>query len=82
MAVPVRMCINCRERFAQSDLIRLQYDKSNGAIILFSGVSRSFYVCKKCIQDDKLCKSISKVCRLSKEESRQLLIVLKEKFVI
>jgi len=81
MAEPIRMCIGCRERFLQNDLIRLQYDKIGKKIERFSGEGRSFYLCETCLNSDKLYKSICKVCRTTKEESQLLVKVLKETLV-
>ena len=44
--IMLRMCVQCRERYTQSTLLRLQSFESE--IIPFSGMGRSFYVCKAC----------------------------------
>lgn len=81
MAEPIRMCVSCRERFSQNELLRLQYDKMTKKIERFSGQGRSFYICGTCLNDDKLYKSFCKVCRTSKEESQLLVKALKETLV-
>jgi hypothetical protein len=81
MAEPIRMCVGCRERFLQNELIRLQYDKVTKKIERFSGVGRSFYLCETCLNKGTLYKSICKVCRTTKEESQLLVKVLKETLV-
>ncbi len=71
------MCILCRKRFAQKDLIRLQC--KNGELINFSGSGRSFYLCKDCIKDKKLSKKVSYFCKISKEiAEKQIELLLKE----
>jgi len=58
---PIRMCIVCRERVSQKELIRLQCkDKT---LISYTGFGRSFYICKNCIDSKKLYKSLSFKCK-------------------
>ena len=66
--IPIRMCVVCKKRAPQKELIRLQCEK--GKIIPFKGEGRSFYVCKNCINDKKFVKFISKNCKISKEEAK------------
>ena len=76
---PVRMCINCRNRFAQKDLLRLQCEKKFN-LKFYSNQGRSFYLCSECInsyyketetnknaQNQQLFKSIMRVCKVSKK---------------
>ena len=42
-------------------MFRLQC--KNGEIIKFSGIGRSFYICKTCINTQKLDKIIKKICK-------------------
>ena len=44
--IMIRMCVQCRERFAQDTLLRLQSFEHK--ISPFKGMGRSFYVCKDC----------------------------------
>ena len=60
MSDPVRMCIHCRGRFMQAQLIRLQCQ--NNQIQPFQGYGRSFYLCHSCIDDRKLAKRLAKQC--------------------
>ena len=60
MSDPVRMCIHCRGRFLQAQLIRLQCQ--NNQIQPFQGHGRSFYLCHTCIDDKKLAKRLAKQC--------------------
>ena len=60
MSDPVRMCIHCRGRFLQAQLIRLQCQ--NNQIQPYLGYGRSFYICKACINDEKLAKRLAKKC--------------------
>jgi predicted RNA-binding protein YlxR (DUF448 family) len=66
------MCINCRDRFAQSKLIRLQSHKTDIGfkIVLFSGEGRSFYLCKECLslEERKLNKALFRQCKSNKIE--------------
>lgn len=59
---PVRMCVACRTREAQKNLIRLQQKENQ--LTLFSGVGRSWYLCFRCIQDQKKHKGLIKRFRL------------------
>ncbi len=66
---PIRMCIMCKQRDVQSNLIRLQcIDKK---LINHSGVGRSFYICKSCIDNKKLFKMLSHKCKIEVEELRK-----------
>lgn len=47
----VRMCVGCRGRFLQSQLLRLVYNE--GKVAQFAGVGRSFYFCQECLKDEK-----------------------------
>lgn len=63
MTNPIRMCINCRKRALQTDLIRLQcIDRE---LKLYTNFGRSFYVCHTCFEkkDKKLQKSLSRACK-------------------
>ena len=72
---PTRMCVSCRQRDAQSNLLRLRC--SDGELSLFDGVGRSFYLCKTCLDDGKkLSKALMRQCRSNKRE--QLMNKLKE----
>ncbi len=55
---PTRMCIACRTRESQHDLIRLQLQE--GDVIPFSGTGRSFYLCHSCVQDGKRMRGIAR----------------------
>ena len=44
---PIRMCVACKKRDLQKNLIRLQCKKDD--LTYFSGIGRSFYVCYNCI---------------------------------
>ena len=59
---PLRMCISCRQRDAQDNLLRLQCESAQ--LGLFSGVGRSFYICKICLEDDKrILKALMRQCK-------------------
>ncbi len=70
---PTRMCISCRTRESQNDLIRLQLHERH--VIPFSGIGRSFYLCPSCAANVKRMRGIAK--RLGTEHDA-LLTILKE----
>ncbi len=59
----IRMCIGCKSRNLQTDLIRLQC--KNRELISYTNLGRSFYICKECFdaKDKKLLKALSRVCK-------------------
>ena len=60
--IPLRMCVSCRQRDSQSNLLRLQC--IDGNIDQFKGRGRSFYVCKNCLKEEKkLSKALMRQCR-------------------
>jgi len=63
MPNPIRMCINCRERALQTDLLRLQY--KDGTLMYYTHCGRSFYICQTCFnaKDKKLLKALSRACK-------------------
>lgn len=72
---PTRMCISCRERDVQSNLLRLQC--VDAGLIRFNGVGRSFYVCSICLEDEKrIAKALMRECRSGERD--KLLNKLKE----
>ena len=73
---PIRMCITCRERELQTNLIRLQEDNHN--IFPYRGYGRSFYLCNICRENEKKVKGLTKRFRLSTEDSEQFIKYLKE----
>ncbi len=59
---PTRMCLSCRERNEQQNLLRLQC--KDGEISSFSGVGRSFYLCQNCLKEDKkILRALMRECR-------------------
>ncbi len=75
---PIRMCIVCKKRIYQKDLIRVQC--INGKIVDFAGFGRSFYVCKDCIKksEKKLLKPFSRFCKQDKKTVLKILSEFKE----
>jgi len=65
------MCVACRNRFFQDELIRLQCIDNN--LSLFKGTGRSFYVCDNCINSKKFLKFVSKMCNLDIEKVKKIL---------
>jgi predicted RNA-binding protein YlxR (DUF448 family) len=59
---PTRMCVACRKRDAQFNLLRLRC--IDGELTPFDGVGRSFYLCHDCLsQEKKVFKAIMRQCR-------------------
>lgn len=58
---PVRMCVVCKKRNEQKNLHRFQIKAFK--IAKFSGVGRSYYICKACLKKDEkvLQKAFSKL---------------------
>jgi len=73
---PIRMCIACRVRQLQKELIRLQQDNNN--IFPFTGQGRSFYLCSICGENEKKVKGLIKRFRLSTDDSERFVKYLKE----
>lgn len=72
---PTRMCVSCRDKDAQANLLRVSC--VDGELRSFSGKGRSFYLCFNCQQDDKrLSKALMRQCRSGERE--ELMNKLKE----
>lgn len=76
------MCISCRGREAQQNLLRLScVDKEP---MLYIGKGRSFYLCKTCItgsdasDNKRLIKSLARECKTNPTNFEQLVQKLKE----
>lgn len=63
-----RMCVGCRQRFLQKDLIRLKIE--NDDIIFFNGFGRSFYLCGICLDKEKIFQSILKIKHAPKNKEK------------
>ena len=74
--VPIRMCIQCRERSAQDNLVRLQCKEKK--IEAFNGIGRSIYVCASCIENPKLVKQLAGRCKCAKDSHEEINSLLKE----
>ena len=74
--VPIRMCLQCRQRFPQKELIRLQCKDKK--IQSFDGIGRSQYVCVTCIENPKLVKQLAGRCKCAKESHEEIISLLKE----
>ena len=66
MSQPIRMCIVCRNRYEKAELLRLQKGQD---ITHFSGVGRSFYLCKACLQQPNIDIKITKRFHLNSESN-------------
>jgi predicted RNA-binding protein YlxR (DUF448 family) len=71
MAKPIRMCICCKERFFQKELLRFVCNKRK--IEKFKGTGRSFYICKDCLNSKKLKVALSKICKKDKQSALNML---------
>ena len=72
---PTRMCISCRVRESQNNLLRLQCH--DGELDLFTGNGRSFYLCQSCLSEEKkLIRALMRQCRSSEKD--KLMNKLKE----
>lgn len=65
-ARPIRMCIHCKERFSQNELLRLQCKQQS--LTLFNGIGRSFYICEKCKHSKSIGVSLAKSCKKNKKD--------------
>ena len=65
------MCIHCRRRFDQHQLLRLQCVEK--VIVSYRGVGRSFYICSACLEDKKLSKSLARICKIDPTSALNML---------
>ena len=72
----IRMCVVCRDRLLQQDMLRLQCQ--NNRIQKFNGVGRSFYICKECINSKKLDKIMQRICKKDKNQILEIIREIKE----
>ncbi len=75
MITPIRMCINCRNRFEQNKLIRLQCIENK--LYNYSYTGRSFYICKECSIVPITLKKIDKLCGKNKNNNTTRDVFLK-----
>jgi len=68
---PTRMCIACRSRHPQNTLIRLK--QSGKDVVVFDGLGRSFYLCDKCVKNEKKVKGLVKRFKQDMEYFTKLL---------
>ncbi|WP_457749170.1 DUF448 domain-containing protein [Sulfurimonas sp.] len=69
------MCVSCRTRTPQDDLLRLQC--LNGELSSFDGIGRSFYLCQSCLSENKkLFRALMRQCKSSDKD--KLMNKLKE----
>jgi len=74
--VPIRMCLQCRERQPQNCLVRIQCKDKQ--IQAFDGIGRSLYVCVTCIENPKLVKQLAGRCKCAKDSHEEIKSLLKE----
>ncbi|WP_095273708.1 DUF448 domain-containing protein [Helicobacter sp. 11S03491-1] len=63
----MRMCICCRKRLIQNELLRFKIEHVK--IKLFDGNGRSFYICKECMSSDKIIGSLAKLKNAPKDKN-------------
>ncbi len=73
---PIRMCVVCRGRFSQKELLRLQYKDST--LQRFSGSGRSFYLCNDCRLEARTIDCLLRVCKSDKKQKENFKEALKE----
>lgn len=78
---PLRMCVGCRSKITQKQMLRLQCDE-NKKLVPFQNNGRSFYICKECIEcavtENKNKKKLEQtLCRVCKNKD-EYIIQLKE----
>jgi predicted RNA-binding protein YlxR (DUF448 family) len=76
---PIRMCIMCRKRDKQSNLIRLKYQ--DNLVVPYDGMGRSFYLCADCANNQKKLKGISKRYKQSDQYIISLIENLKNRLM-
>ncbi len=71
MSDVIRSCIVCRSRQLQQSLYR--FVCQDHEVLSFTGVGRSFYICKQCIKDDKkVAKSTKRLCKINKDFTKSI----------
>ncbi len=75
---PIRMCIACKKRIEQNKLIRLQC--INKEMVKFTGIGRSFYICRECMfaNEKNLIKSLVRFCKNDKKTMLKTIEKFKE----
>lgn len=76
---PIRTCVICRQKFGKEKLLRLQC--LNKKLVLFSGLGRSFYICKECQDktlEDKEVKKTEKALFRECKNKDNYIVQLKE----
>ena len=63
MSIVIRMCICCRKRELQSDLIRLQCIGKD--LVQYTNKGRSFYLCLDCIKTNQknVLRALAQKCK-------------------
>jgi predicted RNA-binding protein YlxR (DUF448 family) len=77
--IPIRTCICCRDKFEQQVLVRLQLDDCS--IVAYSGLGRSFYLCRNCI-DMKRDIVLKKLLQRSINKNKSLILSRLEEILV
>jgi predicted RNA-binding protein YlxR (DUF448 family) len=76
LKISIRTCVVCRKKYPQKELNRLQCKDKK--LYLFKGIGRSFYICNKCLVDEKrLEKAFYRHCKNKDNYIVQLREILK-----
>ncbi|CCM10939.1 DUF448 domain-containing protein [Helicobacter heilmannii] len=62
----MRTCVCCRRSFSQAVLLR--FSVQEGRILPFSGVGRSFYLCRACLDNKNLLKQVLRTKNTPKDK--------------
>ena len=73
---PIRMCIQCRSRLAQTNLLRLQC--IDGELCRYKGFGRSFYICEDCQDKAGTARHLMGRCKIPKQKFDEFMQKLRE----
>ncbi len=65
------MCISCRKREPQKELVRLQ--NCDGKMVTYQGRGRSFYLCRECLHKEHVEKKIAKIAKVDLKSAEELI---------
>ncbi|RDU69955.1 DUF448 domain-containing protein [Helicobacter cholecystus] len=68
-----RMCVCCRKKFLQSEILR--FFTQENSLKIFEGKGRSFYVCLSCLSEPR---NLDKILKIKRIHTTENLLQLKE----
>ncbi|HIY44832.1 DUF448 domain-containing protein [uncultured Helicobacter sp.] len=68
-----RMCVCCRKKFLQSEMLRFCIQENH--LEIFEGRGRSFYACFSCLAESK---NLDKILKIKKIYTQENILQLKE----